>query len=71
MVNQQFIQCLFNLMNTELFGKCVKVIRTLLTVSKYAKSVQHTNFKDALQMTGMTNHDQQFIKKMVDTLLEL
>ena len=37
--NQVFISCIFRLMQTDLFPKCVKIIKKLLTVSKFAKSL--------------------------------
>ena len=58
-------------MQTDLFSKCVKILRTLLTVSKFAKSIQYKNLNEALKMEYMTSDDQQFIMKMVSLLVEM
>jgi hypothetical protein len=44
-------------MQTELFSKSVKIVKKLLTVSKYAKSLQHAARDDAINMVGMTQDD--------------
>jgi hypothetical protein len=45
-----------------MFPKCVKVVRKLLTVSKFAKSLQHSTREDSVNMKGMTDEDKKFIE---------
>jgi len=40
-------------MQTDMFPKCVKVVKKLLTVSKFVKSLQHQAREDAVNMVGM------------------
>ena len=49
-------------MQTDMFPKCVKVVRKLLTVSKFAKSLQHSTREDSVNMKGMTDQDKKFIE---------
>lgn len=65
MANQDFITALFKLLQTDLFGKCVKVLKKLLTVSKHAKSLQHTNRDDAINMVGMSGDDRSFLQQII------
>jgi hypothetical protein len=58
-------------MLTPMFPKCVKVIRKLLTVSKFAKSLQHQARDDAVNMKGMTDQDKQFLQQVIVTLTSL
>lgn len=48
-------------MQTDLFPKCVKIVKKLLTVSKFAKSLANQSRNDAIQLVGMTDDDKQFI----------
>ena len=52
-IHPPFIQTIFRLMQTDLFPKCVKVVKKLLTVSKFVKSLQHQAREDAVNMVGM------------------
>jgi hypothetical protein len=61
-INEAFIGSIFRLMQTDMFPKCVKVVRKLLTVSKFAKSLQHSTREDSVNMKGMTDQDKKFIE---------
>lgn len=58
-------------MQTDLFPKCVKVIKKLLTVSKFAKSLQHQKREEAIAMQGMSDADKSFLEQVVLTLQQL
>jgi hypothetical protein len=49
-------------MQTESFCKTVKIIKKLLVVSKFAKSLHHNSFDDTVNMKGMTDNDKNFLQ---------
>ena len=62
MPSQQFIATVFSLMQTDSFSKVVKIIRKLLVVSKFAKSLQNTSKTEAIAMAGMSDDDKRFLE---------
>ena len=60
--SQQFIATVFQLMQTDSFSKVVKIIRKLLVVSKFAKSLQNTSKAEAITMAGMSEDDKRFLE---------
>jgi hypothetical protein len=51
-----------------MFTKTVKVVRKLLVVSKFVKSLQNTSQTDAVNMTGMSADDKSFLEQVVLSL---
>lgn len=54
-----------------MFAKSVKIIKKLLNVSKFAKSLQHNKLEDCIQMKGMSDEDKSFLEQVVLTLQNL
>ena len=55
-------------MQTESFSKTVKIVKKLLVVSKFAKSLHHNSFLDTLNMKNMTDNDKNFLQQVVISL---
>ena len=51
-----------------MFAKSVKIVKKLLNVSKFAKSIQHHKLEDSIKMTGMSDDDKSFLEQVVLTL---
>jgi len=55
-------------MQTDNFSKIVKIIKKLLVVSKFAKSLQNTSKLEAINMAGMSEDDKKFLEQVVLSL---